>query len=255
MSNLKNKTVLITGASSGIGAACAIAFAEKGCRLIICARSIDNLTKVKDNIGSQFDVPIFAFQLDVQNKNDVFNVLENLPKEFEKVDILVNNAGLARGFESFEDNLISDWDEMIDTNIKGLLYVTKALIPKMLERNRGDIINIGSIAGVASYPKGAVYCASKSATKFISDGIRQDVVGSALRVCNIQPGLVETNFSRVRFHGNNQKADAVYNGLEALSAKDVADIVVYTAMAPSHVQICEVTVTPTCQATGGVLSR
>lgn len=252
---IKNKIVFISGANSGIGQACAERFAEKGAKLILCSRNIDKLIKVAEKINKKFDTEILTYQLDVRDSKKVSIVIEELPKKWQKIAILVNNAGGALGFDKFQDGDLADWDEMIDSNVKGLLYLSRAVVPRMIKNNIGHVINIGSIAGVAAYPKGAVYCGVKAAAKAISDGIRIDTVDTQIKVTNIQPGLVETNFSVVRFHGDKKKADNVYKGLKALTADDIADIVLYSAGVPDHVQICEVTVTPTAQASGTVVHR
>jgi 3-hydroxy acid dehydrogenase/malonic semialdehyde reductase len=253
---LENKIVFISGASSGIGKACAELFAQAGAKLILCARSVEKVQEIGNEIKAQFQTDTLALQLDVQDKSAVDEVIDTLPQEWKKIDILVNNAGLARGLEKLHQGDITDWEAMIDTNVKGLLYLTRKIVPQMLEHKlNGHVINIGSIAGIHAYPGGAVYCATKSAVKFISDGLRMDVVDTPIRVTNIQPGMVETNFSVIRFHGDQEKADNVYDGIEPLTAEDIADIVVYTASAPAHVQICEVTVTPTHQATGGIVHK
>ncbi|MDA3838444.1 MAG: SDR family NAD(P)-dependent oxidoreductase [Candidatus Delongbacteria bacterium] len=252
---LKNKIVFISGANSGIGQACAEQFAKKGAKLILCSRNLDKLIKVAEKINEKYDTEILTYQLDVSDREKVSIVIDELPKKWQKISVLVNNAGGALGFDKFQDGNIDDWDEMIDSNMKGLLYLSKNILPFMLKNNAGHIINIGSIAAVAAYPKGAVYCGVKAASKAISDGLRMDTVDTPIRVTNIQPGLVETNFSVVRFHGDKKKADNVYKGLKALAAEDIADIVLYSAEAPDHVQICEVTVTPTAQASGTVVHR
>jgi NADP-dependent 3-hydroxy acid dehydrogenase YdfG len=249
------KTVFITGAGSGIGKSAAERFAAAGCRLVLCARSEEKINDVAAVLREQFDVPVYAFALDVRDRDAVDAAVKGLPDAFSEIDILVNNAGLALGLEKMQDNLVSDWEEMIATNVTGLLYVTRAVLPVMLRRQRGDIINIGSIAGIHAYPNGAVYCATKAAVKTLSDGLRQDLVETPIRVINIQPGMTETNFSIVRFHGDTQRANSVYQGIEPLTAADIADIIFYAASAPPHVQICEITVTPTHQATGGVVFR
>lgn len=252
---IKGKTVFISGASSGIGLACTHAFAKVGCNLIICARRNDKIEKLADDIKTKYNVEVFSFQLDVRNREDVVNSISNLPDKWKEIDILVNNAGLSRGLDKLHEGDVNDWEEMIDTNVKGLLYLSRVIVPEMVKKNKGFIINIGSTAGIHAYPGGNVYCATKAAVKFISDGLRQDVVDKNIRVCNIQPGMAETEFSIVRFHGDVDKADNVYKGIKPLIAEDIADIAVYVASAPEHVQICEVTVTPTHQATGGVMYK
>ncbi len=256
MKTLKNKIVFISGASGGIGKACAELFAKAGAKLIISARTVEKVQEVANEIKEKYQTEVLALQLDVQDKKAVNELIDTLPLEWQKIDILVNNAGLARGLDKLHEGDSADWEAMIDTNVKGLLYLTRKIVPQMLEHNlNGHVINIGSTAGIIAYPGGTVYCATKAAVKFISDGLRMDVVDTPIRVTNIQPGMVETNFSVIRFHGNQQQADNVYDGIEPLVAEDIADIVVYAASAPAHVQICEVTVTPTHQATGGIVHK
>lgn len=250
-----NKTVLITGASSGIGEGCAYKFASEGARLILNARSSDKLnilaTELKDKYGTECHVMPF----DVRDRIAAASALEALPQEWKAIDILINNAGLASGVDKEHEGSFEDWDAMIDTNITALLYMTRKVVPGMVERGKGHIINIGSIAGDAAYPGGSVYCATKAAVKALSDGLRIDLVDTPLRVTNIKPGLVETNFSVVRFHGDKERADNVYKGIQPLTADDIADIVYYAASAPEHIQIAEVLVMPTNQATGTIVSR
>lgn len=253
---LKDKLVFISGASSGIGQACAEVFAKAGAKLILCARNKEKLTDIATDLKARYGTVSLTIQLDVQDKTAVHQACDTLPQEWQKIDILINNAGLARGMEKVQQGDLADWDAMIDTNIKGLLYLTRKIVPLMLaNEGNGQVINIGSIAGIHAYPGGAVYCATKAAVKFISDGLRMDVVDTPIRVTNIQPGMVETNFSIVRFHGDEEKAAAVYEGITPLTAADIADIVLYSASVPPHVQICEVTVTPTHQATGRVIHQ
>jgi len=255
MEKMKNKIVLVTGANSGIGKACAEKFAENGAKLILCSRNINKLIKVAEEINKKYDTEILTYQLDVRDKLKVKTVIDELPKKWQKIDVLINSAGGALGLEKFQDGNTDDWDEMIDSNVKGLLYLSRNVVPLMIKNKKGHVINIGSIAGDAAYPNGAVYCAVKAAVKLISDGLRIDTVDTPVRVTNIQPGLVETNFSVVRFHGDKERAKKVYQGLKALTAEDVADIVFYSASLPAHVQICEVTVTPTAQASATVVHR
>ncbi len=256
MENIKGKIVFISGASSGIGKACAESFAKLGANLLLCARSVKKVEEIAEELTAKYQIEIFTCKLDVQSKKAVNEVIDSLPEKWRKIDILVNNAGLARGLEKLQDGDTDDWDAMIDTNVKGLLYLTRKIVPFMLEnRVNGHVINIGSTAGIHSYPGGAVYCATKAAVKFISDGLRMDVVDKPIRVTNVQPGMVETNFSVIRFHGDQTKADNVYAGIKPLVAEDIADIVVFAASAPPHVQICEVTVTPTNQATAGIVHK
>ncbi len=254
--SVSNKTVLITGASSGIGEACAAAFAKSGARLILCARNLEKLQEIASGLEREHHTETLLYQLDVRDRDAVKSVIAGLPAGWRRIDVLINNAGLAMGLDKIYKNDIDDWDTMIDTNIKGLLYVTRQVVPLMIEQEiRGHVINIGSIAGTAAYPNGAVYCATKAAVKFISDGLRQDIVDKPIRVTNIQPGLVETNFSVVRFKGDKGRADNVYKGIKPLTGEDIADIALYCASAPPHVQIGEVTVTATHQANGTVVYR
>ena len=256
MKILKEKIVFISGASSGIGKACAEGFASAGAHLILCARNIESVNEVAKQLKDRYQIEILTCKLDVRDRKAVTEVIETLPECWKKIDILVNYAGLASGLGKVQQGDIDDWEAMIDTNIKGLLYLTRKIVPFMLENQvNGHIINIGSIAGISAYPGGAVYCATKAAVKFISDGLRMDVVDKPIRVTNVQPGMTETNFSVVRFHGDKEKADSVYEGIKPLVAEDIANIVIFAASAPPHVQICEVTVTPTNQATGGIIHK
>ncbi len=254
MAHLQGRTVLITGAGKGIGRACAEIFARAGARLVLFSRSGTDLIQVSDTLKSQ-GADVYHEIVDVRERDRVEGVLSSMPLRWQSIDILVNNAGLALGLEPLQEGGIEDWDTMIDTNIKGLLYITRAIIPGMIERGRGHIINIGSTAAIHAYPGGNVYCATKAAVHTLSDGLRQDLVSTPLRVTNIQPGMVDTNFSPTRFHGDQARAAAVYQGIQPLSAEDVADAVLYAASTPDHVQICEITLTPTHQATGGVVYR
>jgi 3-hydroxy acid dehydrogenase/malonic semialdehyde reductase len=254
--SVSNKTVLITGANSGIGAACAAAFAKSGARLILCARNLEKLQEIASGLEREHHAETLLYQLDVRDRDAVKSVIAGLPAGWRRIDILINNAGLAMGMDKLYKNDIDEWESMIDTNVKGLLYLTRNVVPLMIEQEiPGHVINIGSIAGTQAYPNGAVYCATKAAVKFISDGLRMDIVDYPIRVTNIQPGLVETNFSVVRFKGDQAKADNVYKGIEPLTGVDIADIALYCASAPQHVQICEVTVTATHQASATVVHR
>lgn len=256
MQNLKNNIVFITGASSGIGMACAKAFAAAGADLLLCARRIERLHDFKNDLAKVYpNIRIHTFQLDVRDVNAVAKSLSSLPDEWKKIDILINNAGLSRGLDKLQEGLIEDWDEMIDTNVKGLLYVTREVVPGMIARNKGHIVNIGSIAGREVYPRGNVYCASKHAVDAITKGLRMDLVDTPLRVTTIDPGLVETEFSLVRFHGQKEKAEIVYKGLTPLSPEDIADAVVWSVSRPAHVQIAEIVIFPTAQASAAVVHR
>lgn len=248
------KTALITGATSGIGRACAEKFAEAGYRVIITGRRAEKLAQLEAeliNKGTEVLVLIF----DVRDRDAASLAVRNLPEEWKEIDVLVNNAGLALGLEPEYEGDYDDWDTMIDTNIKGLLTMTRLIVPGMMKRDRGQIINIGSVAGDAAYAGGNVYCATKAAVKTITDGLRIDVADSNIRVTNIKPGLVETEFSKVRFHGDSERADNVYKGIKPLTGEDIADVVLYAAQAPAHVQIAEVLVLATHQGSGSVIYR
>lgn len=252
----KETTVFITGASSGIGMSCARRFAQEGANLLLCARRVDRLEVLKSELLAQYpDIRIHVFSLDVRDNNAVVSALSALPDEWKQIDVLVNNAGLSRGLDKFQDASVQDWEEMIDTNIKGLLYVSKAIVPGMIERGKGHIINIGSIAGREVYPRGHVYCASKHAVDAITKGLRMDLVDTPLRVTTVDPGLVDTEFSIVRFRGNEDKAKAVYQNLTPLSPDDVADAVVWAASRPAHVQIADIVIFPTAQSSAAVVHR
>jgi NADP-dependent 3-hydroxy acid dehydrogenase YdfG len=249
-----NKTVLITGATSGIGLGCARKFAANGDRLILTGRNEEKLEQIRQELAAQgTEVLVLAF--DVRNREAATAAIEGLPDEWASVDVLVNNAGLALGLEPEYEGCVDDWETMIDTNIKGLLLMTRLVVPKMVARNSGHIINIGSVAGDAAYAGGNVYCATKAAVKAITDGLRIDVAHTALRVTNLKPGLVETNFSNVRFHGDEGRAATVYKGIKPLTGDDIADVAVYAANAPEHVQIAEVLILATHQASGSVIVR
>lgn len=255
------KTVLITGGSSGIGEACAYKFAQNGYNVIITGRNKENLDRVKTTIDkiysdNNFDCISLIYQFDIREKKSVVDVVEDIySKKIGAVDVLINNAGGALGLEPVFEGDIQDWDEMIDSNIKGVLQMCRAVVPKMIKEGKGDIINIGSVAGDAAYANGAVYCATKSAVKTLSDGLRIDLVNTPLRVVNLKPGLVKTNFSNVRFHGDKEKAESVYKGIESLKAEDIADVAFYVVSAPAHVQIAEVLILATNQASGSVIYR
>jgi len=248
MSRLKNKIVLITGASSGIGKACAEAFAREGADLILTARRLQLIDKLSQSLKKKFKIKIFTAKLDVRNKEEVQDLISSLSKEWRKIDILLNNAGLARGLSTIDEGKYNDWDEMIDTNVKGLLYVSREILPLMVKRKKGHIINIGSIAGHSVYPKGNVYNASKFAVGAITRGMRLDLYEKDIRISTVDPGMVETEFSIVRFRGDKEKANKIYEGLKPLSAADIADAVLYCATRPQHVNIDELIITPTAQA-------
>ena len=255
MMSLKNKIVLITGASSGIGAACAKQFAKLGASALLCARRLDILEILATQIQNDYGVKAHPFQLDVSHHQAVQTILESLPTAWKNIDILINNAGLAAGLDPIQAGHIEDWEEMINTNIKGLLYMTRAILPQMVAKNAGHIINLGSIAGHQVYPNGAVYCATKYAVKALSEGLRMDLLGTNIRVSSIDPGAVETHFSIVRFKGDMKRAEAVYHGMQPLSPDDIADAVLYCAMRPPHVNISEIIIMPTDQASATLLSR
>lgn len=248
MNSLKNKIVFITGASSGIGKACAEAFAKEDANLILTARRVERIAELAKELKNKYNVNVLSFKLDVRNFNEVEKVISSINSEWKKIDILVNNAGLARGLDKIHEGKKEDWEEMIDTNVKGLLYVTRCILPGMAERKSGHVINIGSIAGHYVYPLGNVYAATKFAVKAITKAIRIDVLDKGIKVSSVDPGLVETEFSLVRFSGNVERAKKTYKGLKPLTAEDVADAVVYCASRPPHVNINELILTPLAQA-------
>ena len=250
-----NKTILITGASSGIGEGCARKFASQGARLILNSRSADKLTALAEELKEKYDAECYVMPFDVCNRDSAAAALNALPQEWKSIDVLVNNAGLAIGVDKEYEGNLDEWDVVIDTNVKALLSMTRLVVPGMVERGRGHIINIGSIAGDAAYPGGSVYCATKAAVKALSDGLRIDLVDTPLRVTNIKPGLVETNFSVVRFRGDKEKADNVYRGIKPLNGDDIAEVVYFAASAPEHMQVAEILVMPTYQATGTIVSK
>lgn len=250
-----NKTILITGASSGIGEGCARKFASQGARLILNARSKDKLVKLAEELKATYDTECYVLPFDVCDREQAARSLKTLPDEWKSIDVLINNAGLAIGVDKEHEGNLEEWDVVIDTNIKALLSMTRLVVPGMIERGRGHIINIGSIAGDAAYPGGSVYCATKAAVKALTDGLRIDLVDTPLRVTNIKPGLVETNFSVVRFRGDKDKADNVYRGIKPLNGDDIAEVVYFAAAAPEHMQVAEILVMPTYQATGTIVSK
>ena len=250
-----NKTVLITGASSGIGEGCARKFASEGARIILNSRSADRLESLASELREKYSAECYVMPFDVRDRQAAAAALEALPEEWKAIDILINNAGLAVGVDKEHEGNLDEWDIVIDTNIKALLSMTRLVVPGMIERGHGHIINIGSIAGDAAYPGGSVYCATKAAVKALSDGLRIDLVDTPLRVTNVKPGLVETNFSVVRFRGDQERADNVYKGIQALTGEDIAEVAYFAAAAPEHMQIAEVLVMPTNQATGTIVSR
>ena len=249
------KTVLITGATSGIGAACARKFASAGYRLIITARRAEQLAVMAGELEKEYGVQVLTCCFDVRDREAVKRAVDSLPAAWQDIDVLINNAGLALGLEPEYAGEFTDWETMIDTNVKGLLYMTRLIVPGMVERLKGHVINIGSVAGDAAYAGGAVYCATKAAVKILSDGLRIDLAHTPVRVTNLKPGLVETNFSNVRFHGDNDRAANVYKGIQPLTGEDIADVALYAAQAPAHVQIAEVLILATHQASGSVIYR
>jgi len=243
-----NKTVLITGATSGIGEACAKKYAADGDRLILTGRRADRLNALKTELEKDFSTEILALIFDVQDKKAVDKNLGTLPTEWQKIDLLINNAGLAAGKDSFENADINDWETMLNTNVHGLLYVSKQIIPLMIANKKGHVVNIGSIAGKEVYENGNVYCASKFAVDAISKSMRIDLLKHSIKVTCIHPGAVETEFSLVRFKGDENKAASTYNGMVPLSGNDIADSIFYCTQLPDHVCINELTITPTQQA-------
>ncbi len=255
MSGLKNQVVLITGASAGIGEACAHAFAREGARLLLAARRRDRLQALTPKLLEAGAAEVYTLELDVRRAAEVARVIAGLPPEWAAVDILVNNAGLSRGVDKVHEANPEDWDEMIDTNTKGLLYVTRAVVPGMVERGRGHVISLGSTAGEMTYPGGAVYCATKAAERVLSEGLRLDLLGTPVRVTSVDPGAVETDFSRIRFRGDEERAAKVYAGITALTPEDVAETIVWTASRPAHVNIARVLMTSIDQANSLLFDR
>lgn len=251
---MKKRIALITGATSGIGEACARRFAMGGYNVIITGRNSKRLDEIKKELETE-GTAVLTLCFDVSDRAQTAKAVESLSEEWKAIDVLINNAGLARGLEPEYEGDFKDWDEMVDTNIKGLLNMTRLIVPGMVERNHGHVINVGSVAGDAAYAGGGVYCATKAAVKALSDGLRIDVAHTKVRVTNLKPGLVETHFSNVRFHGDDERADNVYCGIEPLRGDDIADVAFYAASAPEHVQIAEVLVLATHQANGTVIHR
>jgi NADP-dependent 3-hydroxy acid dehydrogenase YdfG len=248
---LRGSRVLVTGASSGIGRACAEAFSAAGASLVLAARRVDRL----EHLAGSLETPVHVIELDVRDRPAVEQAIGGLPGEWSQIDILVNNAGLAAGLEPLQAGDPADWDRMVDTNVKGLLYVTRAVLPGMVARGRGHVINIGSIAGHQTYPNGAVYCATKAAVDRITIGLRMDVLGTGVKVSTVDPGLVETEFSVVRFDGDANRAGQVYAGVRPLSGEDIAETVVWVASRPPHVQVAEVIVLASAQASPTMVHR
>ncbi|MEB3336768.1 MAG: SDR family NAD(P)-dependent oxidoreductase, partial [Leptolyngbyaceae bacterium] len=229
--------------------------AQAGARLILAARRLERLEQVVEELQQAYAVPVHCLQMDVRDRPTVESTLESLPTEWADIEILINNAGLSRGLDPFQDSGIEDWEEMIDTNLKGLLYVTRFLLPGMISRGRGHVVNLGSIAGHQTYPKGHVYCATKAAVRAITEGLKQDLLGTPIRITSVDPGLVETEFSVVRFHGDTARAKGVYQGLTPLTPADVADVILFCVTRPAHVNLSEILMVPTDQATATLVHR
>jgi 3-hydroxy acid dehydrogenase/malonic semialdehyde reductase len=253
--NMKGKIAFITGASAGIGAATALAFAAEGAKLLLAARRANKLAEVASAALERGALAVHSIDLDVRNHRAVQSAIDELPPEWGEIDVLVNNAGLSRGLEKLYVGKVEDWDEMIDTNVKGLLYVTRAVVPGMVARGRGHVVNMGSTAGEIAYPNGAVYCGSKAAERLINDGLRQDVLGTPIRVTSVDPGMVETDFSLVRFHGDEERAAKVYKGVKPLTPEDIADVIVWAVTRPDHVNIARVSLTMVQQANSLLFHR
>lgn len=250
-----NPIAFITGASSGIGAACARKFAQGGYTLLLNARSIDKLQALKTDLETAYGIDVELLPFDVRDRKAAETALKSLPEKYQTIDVLVNNAGLALGVDKEYEGTEENYDTMIETNITALLMMTRLVVPGMVKRGKGHVINIGSVAGDAAYPGGSVYCATKAAVKLLSDGLRMDLVDTPLRVTNVKPGLVETNFSVTRFAGDKERADKVYQGIKPLTGEDIAEVVYFAASAPEHVQIAEVLVLATHQASGTIVHR
>lgn len=248
IASLANQTVLITGASSGIGAACARQLAAMGARLILAARRLEPLQALATKLQQQHGTEALTVALDVRQPEAVSEVINGLPEAWQAIDILINNAGLSRGLDKQYEAPLDDWETMIDTNVKGLLYVTRAVVPGMVARGRGHVVNVGSIAGRQTYPGGSVYCATKAAVRSLSEGLKLDLLGTPVRVTNIDPGLVETEFSLVRFGGDADRAKGVYQGMTPLTGDDVADVIVFAVTRPAHVNVSDVLLLPTDQS-------
>lgn len=255
MASIRNRVVFITGASSGIGRATAMAFAAEGARLLLCARRLDRLNDLREEARVAGAEDVHSFALDVQIRSSVEKCISSLPEAWRNIEVLVNNAGLSRGLSKLQEDDPDNWEEMIDTNVKGLLYVTRAVVPGMLGRGRGHVINMGSTAGHQTYANGAVYCASKAAERVISEGLKIDLIGTPVRVTSIDPGMVETEFSKVRFRGDEERAAQVYRDITPLRAEDVADAIVWAATRPAHVNVHSILMTSIDQANSTVFHR
>ncbi len=255
MKSLAGKTVLITGASSGIGEATARAFAACGSRLLVCARRVERLQAKHDELRSAGAADVYGFKLDVRSRSAVEASFAGLPPEWSDIEVLVNNAGLSRGMTKIFEDDPDGWEEMIDTNIKGLLYVTRVVVPGMVARGRGHVINLGSTAGYMTYANGAVYCATKAAEKVLSEGLKLDLMGTPVRVTSVDPGMVETEFSQVRFRGDTGRAAKVYAGLTPLRPEDIAEAIVWAASRPAHVNVHNILLTSIDQANSVTINR
>lgn len=255
MSSLKNKIIFITGSSSGIGQAAARQFAAAGADILLCARRHERVSALAAELTKQYGVRTHALRLDVRDRADVFRAVESLPDEWKNIAVLVNNAGLSRGLDNIQDANIDDWEEMIDTNVKGLLYVTRAVLPGMVARSAGHIINTGSVAGHWTYAKGNVYAATKFAVNALSQGMKMDLLGTPIRVTSIDPGLVETEFSVVRFRGDEGRAKKVYEGLTPMTPDDIAEAMVWAATRPPHVNINNIIMMATDQSAPTMVHR
>lgn len=255
MELLKGKIVFITGATSGIGKSCAYAFAKDGTKLILTARRKNILDEIAGDLNKKYNSEVYTAKLDVRNYSEVKNVIDSLPDNWKSIDVLINNAGLGRGLNKLYEGNPEGWDEMIDTNIKGLLYVTREIVQGMVKRQSGHVINIGSIAGYQAYTKGGVYCATKHGVKAISDSLRMDVIDKNIRVSTVDPGAVNTNFSNIRFYGDEEKAKNTYRGITPLTGDDVAEAVIFVATRPAHVNINEIIIMPSVQANVFMIHR
>ncbi len=255
MAKLSGQTVFITGASSGIGEACARIFAAEGARILMVARRLDRLAALLPELKTLGSADAHTISLDVRSNTAVNEAISALPAAWQEIDVLINNAGLSRGLDKLYEGNVEDWDEMIDTNVKGLLYVTRAVVPGMVKRGRGHIVNLGSTAGRVTYPNGAVYCGSKAAERIITEGLRQDVLGTPIRVTTVDPGMVQTEFSEVRFHGDTARAAKVYENLTPLRAEDVADAILFAVTRPARVNIAEILLTSIDQANSLLFNR
>lgn len=250
-----SKITLITGATSGIGRSCALRFAAMGHSLILTGRRLSRLEELKQEIAALYQAPVMILPFDVRNQQATQNAIDTLPDQWKEIDILINNAGLALGLTGIDEGLLADWEQMIDTNLKGLLYVSKAVIPGMKARRKGQIINIGSVAGRQVYPKGNVYCATKYAVDALSQAMRIDLVAYGIKVTQISPGATETEFSQVRFHGDIERAENVYKGFKPLTAGDVAEVIAFAASLPEHVCINDLLLMPTAQAAATIFHK